>query len=279
MTIAVEQWLAANVPLVERLARFVCRDSRLGNADADDFVSQVMLHLVEDDYAVLRKFEGRCELTSYLIVVIRRWMSDFLVRERGKYRPSREAERLGAAAVELETMLRRDGRTLDEAITALRARGHELTSAEAEQLAARLPERKPRPQQVALDEDIDPPAPPSDDELRADRATGSRAVSEALRGAIAELPAEDQTILRLHFGAGWTVADISRSLQTDQQRLYARLRKLCRTFRARLIAAGVDAAQVADLIGRGDVEFDFGLQISDVRPSSPRGSGDEESVQ
>jgi RNA polymerase sigma factor (sigma-70 family) len=231
-SVSPEDLFTANVPLIERLSRFVCREARMNPADADDFVSHVMLKLVNDDYAVLRKFEGRCQLSSFLIVVVRRALSDFLARERGKYRPSKEGQ----------------------------------------------PERTPRPMPVALDDVAELHDSAADDGLRFDRMEGSRTVSERLRGAIGELPAEDQTILRLHFGAGWTVAEISRSMRIDQQQLYARVRKICKTFRERLLGAGIDAARVNDLVGRADVDFDFGLdssQIPNAKPSSVRERGAE----
>ena len=216
---AVEDWFRSNVPLIERLSRFVCRDSRLTPADVDDFVSYVMLKLIDDDYAVLRKFEGRCQMSSYVIVVVRRAFSDFLARAFGKYRPDR-------APVQ-------------------------------------------RPVAVPIDDEVLPAQPV--DELAGDRAAGSKTVSASLRDAIGELSAEEQTILRLHFVAGWSVAEISRSMRIDQQNLYGRLRRICKTFRARLIAAGIDARQVNDLVGRPEVDLDFGLtptQIPAERPSS-----------
>jgi hypothetical protein len=59
----VEQQLVASLPLVDRLAISACRGSRMTPADVEDFVGEVKL--VEDDYAALRKFEGRCSLPTY----------------------------------------------------------------------------------------------------------------------------------------------------------------------------------------------------------------------
>src|SRR3954463_9641895 len=55
-----ERILVTSLPLVEQLCRFFCRGSRMAAEDVDDFVSEVRLHLIDDDYAVLRRFEGRC---------------------------------------------------------------------------------------------------------------------------------------------------------------------------------------------------------------------------
>lgn len=265
---AVEEWFAANVSLVERLSRHVCRGARMNPADVDDFVSYVTLKLVENDYAVLRRFEGRCTIASFLIVVIRRALSDYQNHLRGKYRPSAEAQRLGAEAIELETLLRRDGKTLDEALQMMKASGHAMTLADAQRMAARFPERAPRPVLVELED-----APHADENIGAwERVSTSRTISAALRGAIGALGADDQTLLRLHFAAGWPVSAISRSMQIDQQRLYARLRGICKSLRNELVAAGIDRERINGLIGRTDADLDFGLEVDQTiaaRPSSP----------
>lgn len=267
------EWFRSNVPLVERLSRFVCRDTRLTPADVDDFVSYVMLKLIDDDYAVLRKFEGRCQMSSYVIVVVRRALSDFLAHERGKYRPSREAQRHGEIGIELDALLRRDNKTLDEAVQTLRSRGRTITRAEAERIAARLPAPATRPVAVPVDDEV--LTAPGTDELLGDRIIGSRKVSVALRDAIGELSAEDQTILRLHFAAGWSVAEIARSERIDQQSLYGRLRRICKSFRKRLIDAGIDAERVNDLIGRSDVDLDFGLAAAQIQAGAPSSNMEE----
>jgi RNA polymerase sigma factor (sigma-70 family) len=260
---------------VERLSRHVCRGARLNPADVDDFVSHVAMKLVEDDYAVLRRFEGRCTISSFLIVVIRRALSDYQAHLFGKFRPSAEAERLGPEALMLESLLQRDGRSLDEAVSSMQAAGRTMTRPEAERIAARLPERRVRPRYVEIDEEgsgvqLSVTTERMERELgRGDRATTSSTVSATLRQAIGHLPAEDQTLLRLKFLAGWSVADIARSTRIDQQQLYARLRRICRSLRAELVGAGIDAARVNDIIGQSDVDLDFGLDQNPVaRPSS-----------
>jgi RNA polymerase sigma factor (sigma-70 family) len=265
----IREWFLANTRMVERLARFVCRDTRMSAADVDDFVSNVMLKLVENDYAVLRSFAGRCTISSYLIVVVRRALSDYRAQSGGKYRPSAEARRLGDVAMRFETLLRRDGRSIAESVAILRDAGDDLDLAAAERLAARLPERRPRPQFVEVDEES---AVVDHDATTADRTKSSQIVSGALRDAIAGLEVEEQTLLRLRFVAGWSIADIARSMQLDQQKLYPRLRQICKALRERLVQAGVDAAAVEELIGRADVDLDFGLdQNSGSRPSSEQG--------
>jgi RNA polymerase sigma-70 factor (ECF subfamily) len=48
------------------------RSIRLTPQDFEDLASEVFLTIVEDDFAVLRRFRGNCSLATYLTVVARR---------------------------------------------------------------------------------------------------------------------------------------------------------------------------------------------------------------
>src|SRR6185369_9221111 len=111
-----DQLLRANVQLVQRIVGRACRRARLQPADAEDFASEVMIALMENDYAIVRKFEGRSSFGGFLSVVIDRLLLNRFVAERGKWTASAEAQRLGAAAVALERLIYRDGRPLDAAL-------------------------------------------------------------------------------------------------------------------------------------------------------------------
>ena len=124
--------LQSNLALIEGIAMRVCRRAHVRDADADDFIASVKLALIEDDYAILRKYEGRSSLATYLTIVIERLMSDERMRTRGRWHPSAEAVRLGPAALLLEAIVRRDRRTIDDALPALRALDPAITRENAE---------------------------------------------------------------------------------------------------------------------------------------------------
>ena len=48
--------------------------------DAEDVAAQVLLELVDNDYAALRNFKGHCSLATYLTVIARRTCVQELVR-------------------------------------------------------------------------------------------------------------------------------------------------------------------------------------------------------
>jgi DNA-directed RNA polymerase specialized sigma24 family protein len=75
--------------------------------------------LIENDYAILRQFEGRSSLSTFLVVVIQRLLIGERTRRTGRWHPSRETESLGAAGIALERIVRRERRTIDEALPIL----------------------------------------------------------------------------------------------------------------------------------------------------------------
>ena len=108
------------LPVIDDVTAQVCRRNRLNATESDEFRSDVRLHFIERNYEVLRKFEGRCALATYVNVVVQRVFFDWRNRMWGRWRPSTEARRLGPAAILLERLVTRDGWTLDQAIETAR---------------------------------------------------------------------------------------------------------------------------------------------------------------
>lgn len=272
----------SSLELVERVARGVCRRANVEGADADDFVSSARLALLENDYAILRAYEGRSSLSTYLNVVFRRLLADQRIRALGKWNASREAERLGRVGVLLETYLRRDGRSIDEALLLLRNVDPSLTREQVEAIAARLPQRTMRPRLVELPaDDVISSAEHSDDGVIEEetRALASRA-SVVMREAIAALPLEERMILRMRFAAGLNFSDIARMLMLPQRPLYRRSEAILRRLREALREAGVDERAAAELVGSAVANLDFGLQRmenGEAHPSDEKADLAEES--
>src|SRR5687767_3490167 len=143
---------------IDRAARFVARRAGLDPGDADDLSATVKLRLIEDDYAILRRFGGRCALGTYIASIAHRIVADEWAHVHGRWRPSAEARRLGETAVVLERLLRRDGRTLDDAIALAQRIDPALSRAAAIELASRLPERAARATLVPIGDGHDRPA-------------------------------------------------------------------------------------------------------------------------
>jgi RNA polymerase sigma factor (sigma-70 family) len=243
-----EQLLLDHLPFVEETIARTARRNHLSREDAEDFASVVKLKLLADDHAVIRKFQGRCSLRTYLVTVVHHLLLDYRNHLWGKWRPSAEARRQGPEAVQLEILLQRDGYGTTEACRLLRERhGSELTQEALENLACRLPSRhKPR---EAGDEVIEflPDRSPLPDErlLEAERELARARLYRHLRAAIDKLPPVDRLIVKLRLEDGFTVADAARALRLAAKPLYRRYEAILVTLRRHLEAAGVSRDELA----------------------------------
>jgi len=219
----------ASLETVDMLCRATARRYRFDNDEIDELGSAVRLQLMEDDYAVLKKFEGRGTLKAYLTVVIRRTFLDRRIAQWGKWRPSRAARRHGDAGVLLERLTARDGLTFDEACDALKT-NHGITASRSElrliheSLAGISTRRFVDESQIA--DFPNPAASPFEELMRIEAVATTARAATALRHAVATLSAEDRSILELKYRRGISAADISRTLNVDQKRLYRRFEKV-----------------------------------------------------
>lgn len=268
-----EALLLANLHVIEGVVRFVCQRHRLNPTEAEDFASEVKLRLVDNDYDVLRRFQHRSSLRTYLTVVIQRMFLDYRNRLWGKWRPSAEALRLGDVAIRLERLISREGYDFEHACEILRINeGVTLGRSELAEIAARLPLRT-RPTLVG--EELLDTVPLKDDLPDADldssgvRAMGAR-IRLALAPAVNALADQDRLILRLRFQDGLAIADIARALNLEQKPLYRRLESLFRTLRSALEAAGIDQEVAIDVVNRKDVDISLAL-LGDNPVAAPAG--------
>jgi RNA polymerase sigma factor (sigma-70 family) len=236
-----EALLLEQLVWIRRTMVALCR--RNGMDDAEEFVSWGMLRLVEDDYAVLRRFRGESSVRTYLTVVLTMLHRDYRVHRWGRWRPSAASRRLGSDAMRLEMLVHRDGLPLREAILHLRGRG-ETTRSERELTAlfAALPRRAARRREETLgDLDAGLAAPSRADELVAEgeAVAHRRAVHDTLERAIEGLGAEERTVVWLRYWEGLSIADIARRLGVPQRPLYNRLARVLGMLRRRLESEGV----------------------------------------
>lgn len=263
-----------NLPLIDRVIERVCRRARLFGADAEDFASTARLALIENDYAVLRKYEGRASLATFLAVVLENLLADERVRQYGKWHASAEAERLGPPGLLLERLLHRERRVVADAVTIVRMLHPHLSARDVETMAARLPDRPRRPMPVDVDsldelpvaaeETADARVVEADARRLSDRAAG------VVRRTLGGMDIEDRTLLRFRFAREMAISDIARVMRLPQRPLYRRFEALLGRLRAALMEAGIDAADAAMLIAAGSRPLDFGLEngkSEDDRPS------------
>lgn len=223
----------ANLPLIRDLLRRQCARHRLSREDGEDFSSYAMLRILEDDYAVLRRFAGRSTLRTYLTTVTCRLLLDYRNQQWGKWHASARAKCLGGTAVRLETLIQRDGCSPQEAVARLLDASDESISPEAlirlvDSIPQRLRRRFEGPERL-----IGMPAAERADDrlLRAERATRAKQLRAALHRALQTLSREDRLILEMRFRDGITVRQIASTLQLESRLLYRRIERCLRRLR------------------------------------------------
>ena len=249
-----ETLFLASLPVIDDVTAQVCRRHRLAPAEGEDFRSDVRLHFMQRDYEVLRKFEGRSSLVTYVTVVVQRLFLDYRNRQWGKWRPSAEAKRLGAPAILFERLVARDGWRVDQAIELLRVNHAVVIDESLERLRERLASRGPGRQFVPEEEagQIESDGPWADVKVvRAEQDFLAKRVQIALDHARQALEAEDRLILRMRFEDAVPVADIARALHLDQKRLYRRIERLLAELGESLEAEGISRAEVRMLFADG----------------------------
>ena len=234
--------------LIEDVVRHVIRRRRLRADEAEDFTSAVMVRLLEHDCAVLRSFEGRSSLRTFLVRVVERLLLDHRIQNWGKWRPSAQARRLGRLAIQLEVLICRDGLTFGEAAETLRTNCQvPHTVAQLWRLYSLLPSR-PRRRAVSDRELDDVAASGPMPDACVGRPEAARAIL-ALRRAITRLPAEDRVLVEEPFVRGIRPVCIAAIHGLQQKKLYRRFAAILKQLRACLEAEGVEPADIPGCMG------------------------------
>lgn len=238
----------AQLPTIDRILAVIARRHALDAAEGEEFGAWARARLIEDEYAVFRKFGSRSSLATYLTVVIANLFRDYRNANWGRWRPSAVARRLGPIALRLETLVYRDGYAPREAVAMLRSRGVAETESGLRRLLARMPAR-PVSKAVSLDSIAEAAPQSADSSLWAAEATRVREATETILHRLLEtLPSEDQVIVRMHFWDGVSIADIARTLHTEQRPLYRRLEAIRALLKNGLEQSGIGRSQVADVL-------------------------------
>lgn len=245
-----EATFVAALPAIDRIVSILGRRYGLADEDVEEFSSWVRARMVDGDYAVFRKFGGRSSLDTYLSVVLANLLKDYRNSRWGRWRPSAMARRLGAVAIRLETMLYRDGHSVREATEVLQGKG--IAESEVRSLVSRIPARL-KAREVAIDActEVAPALGSADSNLGASESEAdAHATDHLVHAAMAELPAEDQVMMRMRFWDDFSIADIARSLGMEQKPLYRRLEGIQARLAGLLSARGIDRARVAAMLAR-----------------------------
>lgn len=251
-----QRLLLDHLDLIDQIVRTTGRRRHLSGIEQDDFASYVNLRLVDDDYAVLRKFRNRSSLWTYLAAVIERMSLDFCVEKWGRWRPSVVAGRLGPAAVVLERLVTRDGHTLEEAIEIVRTNhAAGLTPAELRAMWDQLPVRAGHTIEVGEEAAAGVSSTDSSEATVEDaaRQRDINRLERALRSAFGQIGEQDRVMIALRFDEDLPVAAIAKLMKSSVATVHRRLDRSIGQLRAALARSGFDPREVASLIGHPSI--------------------------
>ena len=250
-----QRLLLDHLDLVDQIVRTTGRRRHLSPTEREDFASFVRLRLVEDDYAILRKFQNRSTLWTYLAAVIERMSLDFCAEKWGRWRPSAMAERLGPIAVTLERLVTRDSHTIEEAMEIVRT-NHDVgkTYAELRRIWDQLPVRvrttevgEEAAAAVSSGDTSEIEVEDSDRQKRIER------LQRALATAFDQIAAQDRVLIALRFDQDLSMVEIAKLTGSSVPTLHRRLDKSVKQLRQALSADGFDPREVAGLIGHHSI--------------------------
>jgi DNA-directed RNA polymerase specialized sigma24 family protein len=244
--------LETQLVLIQSKLHYLSRHSGLPDIEAEEFRSWALCKLVDDDYRILGRWEGRSSFPTFLNVVLVNLLKDYRIHLWGKWRPCAASRRSGQKSMLLEQLLVRDGLPLEEALLRLRTEhGITLTPDEALKLTTGLPRRQER-RWVSDEELLNIPV---DGKVESrleeeERARTAARVCELLVPLLQSLPTDDRLLLKLHFFEGLTIAATAKTMHRPQRELYVVRDRCLARFRRSLEEGGLRLEQVRELIGR-----------------------------
>ena len=251
---SLERQFLDHLPVIDQVVQFIGRRHRLDADAIQELQAAIHLKIIENDYEVLRKFEGRSSIRTYLTAVVQRHFLDSRTALWGRGRPCACARRAGPAGVMLDRLLTRDGTSLDEAVARVRER-HDVPEPALRSLAVQIPPRTPRRfvgEDTLAEVAADAGLPAADAGLQRDEA--QRAES-ALHAALDALGHEEQVILKYRFVYGLQISQISRLTGLEQKPLYRRFEAILKVMRREMEAQGLTREQVMAVVGSPGVDI------------------------
>jgi len=253
-----EDLFLSNLPVIDRAIGYVCHRNHIDRDEGEEFGSFVKFKLIESNYAIICKFEGRSSFSTYMTTVIQRMYFQYRVQMWGKWRPSAEARRLGDKAITVERLLTRDGFTYAEVVSILTSgTDPAFNRDEIEAIFLRLPVRQPRPVLVAAIDNIENGPVIEPEFFSGERCETARQTAAAVDDAMSSMDPEDQLILRMRFWGGRKVPEIARAVGIDGKKLYKRIDKLLSQLKLALEKAGLAMADIGELLDHSDHDLTF----------------------
>jgi RNA polymerase sigma factor (sigma-70 family) len=240
-----------NLELIEKLVQYSGRRHHFSHVELEDFAGYVNVKLLEDDCAILRKFQKRSSWWTFLATVIEKFALDFLIQRWGRWRPSAMAEKLGPVAVILDRLVNRDNHTLEEAMEIVRT--NHAVGLSYTDLRAMWDQLPPRPRMTEVGEEAaSGVSSPDSSEVHVEDAARRQDIErleKTLQAAFSALAAQDRVMIALRYDHDLSVVEIAKVMSSSVPTIHRRLDRSLKELRAALSRGGFDPREISTLIG------------------------------
>ncbi|MBF0287239.1 MAG: sigma-70 family RNA polymerase sigma factor [SAR324 cluster bacterium] len=235
---------------LQKVIMSTCARHRVFHQEAEEFISHIHFRLVDKNYAILRAYDGRSSFQTYLYTVVSRLFIDKFRSINGRWRPSKNAEKLGEVAVKFEELVHKERYTAEEAYHILTINHNlQLSREKWEKMIAHL-KRTPKLHITSHDEvqDFAEETTPESVITAAIKKAAAEKIKSTLEGLIKELEEDDQLMLKMKFFSGHSIKQISIVLGRNRNYISKRLQSLLIQMKDNLLSQGFDWENVQDTL-------------------------------
>jgi DNA-directed RNA polymerase specialized sigma24 family protein len=252
---------------LERAIRAVL--TRHGPYDLD-VAQEIRLRVCRDGCAALGRIHDEADSFPFLYGLAARTHADRTRRERGRFRSSVAARRLGPVAVQIERLVMLDGLTVEAACDFLADNRDVQGEAAWERLVGELRSRAPRPPSPRSLSEADARLPAGDRDP--EQQLVARVVITVVRAELESLSSETRALLAARFGAGSRLPEVAAARGVGVKKLYRDSATVCGEIGTRLRSSGIEWRDVEPVLSDVIQEIEvFGGR--DGIESAPPGSG------
>ena len=246
---------------------YVSSDCAASENEADELLNELLDHLKADDYRVLRQFQGKAKLTTYLTTAISNLVIDLVRKKKGRSRAKERAREMGEVAAHLYDAVYCRDYSLGEAQGFLQATwgitaGHaelgvmleRMRGRESYQTPAEICQGWPHSGKEIMTRDgmetsLADPARSAEQMLADDQR--ERSARHVLEAVLKELSGEERLILSLRFPKDdleepKANREIAQMLQLTEKAVDNRIRRILKHCRQMILAQGLSLSDLID---------------------------------
>jgi RNA polymerase sigma factor (sigma-70 family) len=219
-----------------------------GEVDADTLFNEVLDRLTEDNFKVLKNFENRSKLTTYITTIIAHLVVDIQRKQTGRRRTKERAKAMGLVGEKLYELIFAKGFPVQEAYDFLKE--NQKVTQTLEEIEAMVDKIRGRPR--AHQGPAEGPEQPDiksvlvtegNQEEGAIRKQTEGLAKEVLREALSELSNEEKFIIQMRFPLSEDeqpkdLSEIAKILGTTTKAVDSRIRRIFPKLKEKMLRRG-----------------------------------------